>query len=321
MMRRSFHRSTAFSAICGAALFAAAAALLSIRAAGLRRTFDATSGGGAAHPEASFLPDGRHAGDWIPAGPRSTYTPKDLFELINGGADLVVEYGFQKLIRAEYRKVSDPKTSLAVEIYDMGTPEGAFGIYGFERGDRPSNETLGDEGIVSTASIAFRRGRYYVKMETSNLSGQAVRAARPLAERIASLIPGPPGRIEDVERLPREGLVPGTARLILHGPMGFASLPRTFLADYESLGRKYTLFFCTFESPERAKAGLEDLRKEAEARWTIEYAADILRGRARDGNHLLLARRHGRRLAGVNGDIDEPEALKKMDDLLAELGR
>jgi hypothetical protein len=324
MKKRSFVHSVPFALGGGTFLFTAAALLLSWRAEGLRVTRPAgagTAGAAATSPGTAYLPAGDALAGWTPSAPPSVYTPKDLFELINGGADMYVEYGFRTLVHAEYRKTSDPKTTLAIDLYDMASPSNAFGIYTYERGDRPSNEAVGDEGILSSASLAFRRAGFYVKIETNDLSGATARAAKPLALRIADLIPGPPGKVAALDRFPDEGRVPGSARLVPRAPAGLESVGRAFLADYVRAGRKGTLFFSGPESAERGRADLEGLRKELETRWTVEARPGALSARGKESNEALVVREAGPHLIGIRGDLDVAEACKILDALQNNLGR
>jgi hypothetical protein len=321
MKRRSFFDSMPFALIGGALLFAGTASLLSWRAEGRRVTRPAPSSPGGTHPETAYLPAGDVLAGWTPTGPPSVYIPKDLFELINGGADMYVEYGFRKLIHAEYRKPSDPRVTLTIDLYDMAAPANAFGIYAYERGDRPSNEAVGDEGILSTTSIAFRRAGFYVKIETNDLSGASARAAKPLALRIAALIPGPPGKVGALDRFPDEGRVPGSARLVPRAPAGLEPVGRAFLADYVRAGRKGTLFFSGPESGERGRPDFEGLRKELETRWTVEARPGALSARGKESNDVLVVREAGPHLIGIRGDLDVAEAGKLLDALQNNLGR
>ena len=70
---------------------------------------------------------GRQVGDWrISSAPRY-FGPDNLYDLINGGAEIYVEFGLTKMVTVDY-KAPDRKTqTVTVEVYDMGTPNGAFG--------------------------------------------------------------------------------------------------------------------------------------------------------------------------------------------------
>ena len=59
------------------------------------------------------------------------FSPKTLFEYINGDADLYLMYDFQELKVAEY--LNEKKASVIVDVYRHKTPTHAFGIYSQER--------------------------------------------------------------------------------------------------------------------------------------------------------------------------------------------
>ena len=58
------------------------------------------------------------------------YSGRALFGYIDGGAELYLEYGFRKLGRQE---VEYPGERLVVEVYQMGSPIEAFGIFSVQR--------------------------------------------------------------------------------------------------------------------------------------------------------------------------------------------
>jgi hypothetical protein len=72
--------------------------------------------------------------------PASFYKPDTLYEYIDGGADVYLLYDFQRLLHQNFRT---PGGELTADIYDLGKPENAFGIYSAERSPRYKFVTLG----------------------------------------------------------------------------------------------------------------------------------------------------------------------------------
>jgi hypothetical protein len=62
--------------------------------------------------------------------PASFYKPDTLYEYIDGGADVYLLYDFQRLLHQNFRT---PGGELTADIYDLGKPENAFGIYSAAR--------------------------------------------------------------------------------------------------------------------------------------------------------------------------------------------
>ena len=78
---------------------------------------------------------------WQPAGEVRTYDASNLWEYINGAADAFMMYGFEQL---QVRDVSAGGVTVTANIYDMGTPLNAFGIY---RAESPKGVESLDVGV------------------------------------------------------------------------------------------------------------------------------------------------------------------------------
>ncbi|MCK4890483.1 MAG: hypothetical protein KAS97_11180, partial [Candidatus Aminicenantes bacterium] len=64
---------------------------------------------------------------WKKSSTEGYYTPENLFEYINGNAELFISYGFRDLITFTYKK--DESTEITVDIFDMGNPANAYGVF------------------------------------------------------------------------------------------------------------------------------------------------------------------------------------------------
>ena len=62
----------------------------------------------------------------ISSAPRY-FGPDNLYDLIDGGAEVYVQFGLVKMVSAEYRDAGRKGLSVTAEVYDMGSPRGAFG--------------------------------------------------------------------------------------------------------------------------------------------------------------------------------------------------
>jgi hypothetical protein len=88
------------------------------------------------------------------------YQGDDLFYLINGGADIYLEYGFKDVISASYE--NETGLSFKAEIYQMLNDSAAYGIFSFNRNDKTIYHDIGDESIRQDDFLIFIKGRYYV---------------------------------------------------------------------------------------------------------------------------------------------------------------
>ena len=69
---------------------------------------------------------------WTPSEAPRSFFPENLFEYIDGAAESYLSYEFRELLVVDLVKKGTEAT-LTLEIYDMGSPVNAFGIFGAER--------------------------------------------------------------------------------------------------------------------------------------------------------------------------------------------
>jgi hypothetical protein len=100
---------------------------------------------------------------WELSEETESFIPESLFEYINGAAEIYISYDFKELIVAQY-KIKDGDANISVEIYDMGTGENAFGIYGAERFTDNHFISVGVQGYIEDDILNFLIGSYYVKL-------------------------------------------------------------------------------------------------------------------------------------------------------------
>ena len=108
------------------------------------------------------------------------YTPKNLFKYITGGAELYISYGFKKVLTCKYKKENGPDITL--DIFDMGTPSNAFGV--FTHGFETTNEDMGQGSEYSDGLLTFWKGKYYVSIlsfpETKELKKTILKLGRTI---------------------------------------------------------------------------------------------------------------------------------------------
>ncbi|MBU2651942.1 MAG: hypothetical protein KKA81_13515 [Bacteroidetes bacterium] len=115
------------------------------------------------HPE-DLLPSEELLGSFLLVQEVEKYSGDELFSLINGGADLFLEYGFSNVIKADYK---NDEGSLSVEIYEMTDPQAAFGIYTMMQMKDDVPDNLGDAGQILGDYALFSKDRFVVKLNTN----------------------------------------------------------------------------------------------------------------------------------------------------------
>ncbi len=220
--------------------------------------------------DTAILPPDGFLGGWKKVDPPKRFAQADLYGYIDGGAELFLEYGFEQLTVQKYRNGSNEFT---VEAYRMTDAPAAMGVYTMKAGKETPAAGFKERHTANKYQLMFCRSRYYVVV--NNLSGSEALAAVQVkfATYIASQLP-PASPIVELQTLPREGMVPGSARLV-RGPYGLQAvytlgdgdillLERKLTAataDYRSPKGAYTLILATYPDPTHAKRAFDHLQQ------------------------------------------------------------
>ena len=125
----------------------------------------------------SLFPEAADIGSGVPHGEIETYTPENLWEKINGEAELFRRFDVVGAAFARYEHRSDIDRSLEIAVYDFPDSLSAFGIFAtFTSPDEP-REDLGNGAVIGEYQGYLWHGRHFV---TANAFG-------PPEERAASL--------------------------------------------------------------------------------------------------------------------------------------
>jgi hypothetical protein len=137
-----------------------------------------------------------------------TFNRKSLFEYIDGGAELYLAYRFHKAYVYRYTKPGEP--DIVMDIYDMSTPEDAFGVFTAEReGD---DIGIGQGSEYETGLLRFFKGPFFVSILTQEETPQSKNAVFSLATAVASGVPAVGEKPQLVSALPEQGLIENSIR-------------------------------------------------------------------------------------------------------------
>jgi hypothetical protein len=178
---------------------------------------------------------------WKQSGEIQTFSPKNLFEYINGAADLYLSYDFLELKVAEYQ--NEKKASVIIEVYRHKTATHAFGIYSQERLSDANFLDIGAQGYRETDVLNFVSGNYYVKMSSFKIKpeDQEVVLLTFAQKMVANL--GEKGSLPSIlSAFPKEGKRENSEKFVSIKFLGYSFLYSAFTADYDLSGKKFKLF-------------------------------------------------------------------------------
>ena len=159
---------------------------------------------------------------WTLKDPPETFTKETLFEHIDGQADLFIHYGFEKSIFAIYQNDNSSDDRIDVDIYDMGNPLQAFGVFSRFR-QEGSAAGIGLDSSLGDHHAIFYKGRYFVVLQAVETNASALKR---LATEIESRISDNAGPPKEIEYFPKNGLKPGSIEYFPDGLLGYQFLKR-----------------------------------------------------------------------------------------------
>ena len=252
---------------------------------------------------------------WVLAEGPQVFTKSNLFEHINGQAELFFKYGFQRCTFGVYKDRSKPDHQIDLDIYDMGSVLQAFGIFSrFRDEDRPMD--VGLDSYLDDHSALFYQGKYYVALYATESNPDVLKElARKVSENLSD--PSPPPL--EISFFPKEGLKPGSIQYVAEGFLGHQFLPRGFQGTYAEKDKEFKLFLAVFKNPEEAKTGLRAFRNYLSNKGKIAqeipsgFGPGALRGQAPYQGDILVLQK-----ASFLVGVASPEIGGKEEERLAD---
>jgi hypothetical protein len=214
-MRRRSYAPAGVLALATAAIVISAAACTGQEAVLVGNTIMAA--GAAANPPIMRAVDGIKG--WKRTGPPGRYAKDGLYGYIDGGAEIVLSYGFRELSVFRFRSAEDPASSkeIVLEIYRMKSGTSAFGLYSTKlEGDEKGWPKIKSDNWVSPGQANLVKGDYLVNVLAPECTDQEI---GPFMAAVDLKLPAyRTVRPEGLDRLPPEGQVPSSGRYI-KGPV------------------------------------------------------------------------------------------------------
>jgi hypothetical protein len=210
----------------------------------------------------------------------TVYNPNNLWDILDGAADLFLEYNFVSLRTARY--VKSDTLDVKVELYRHHSAEDAFGMYSQERDTGYHFITLGVQGYLETGALNFCAGSYYVKI-SSIQSGREVQDALLMIGTAMEKNLGQPASYPETFRLlPLPGKLPNTELYIAGNFLGYGFFGSAFVASYRIEGIAFRVFIMKFESTKRMTEAVEEYLRTIPKDSVQAFPAGYL---ARDPHH------------------------------------
>lgn len=239
---------------------------------------------------------------WTLTVTRTVYTRDNLWDLIDGAADLFLAYEFVDLTIGEYTQAHG--TAVRVEVYRHASMEDAFGMYAAERQSDYSFISIGTQGYAEEGILNFLAGEFYVKLNTQGAGVEGSRALTQIAGRMARHLDRRSAWPEGLRLLPPQDRLPNTEGFVRRDFLGYARLGPAFTARYR--GTPEVMMFVIAETTATAaKQTGEGLLKDAGARGGFSH--DGVAAIDDPNNGPLTVLLSGKYLSGLVGAVTAPQ--------------
>ncbi|UCE06154.1 MAG: hypothetical protein JSW07_21655 [bacterium] len=162
-----------------------------------------------------ILPDDNFVPGWTTSGKTLRFAGSDLFNYINGGAELFHEFGFKELLVQGYRQKDK---EIVLEVYQMENPEAALGIYLMKCGNETPIEKINARNSANKYQFTIVKESFFIQVNSFAGDERLIPVMTSLSQQTLKFIPKEkPVKIFD--DLPKENLIPGS-ELIIRGPYG-----------------------------------------------------------------------------------------------------
>jgi len=141
--------------------------------------------------------------DWQAEAEDAVYDRETLYDYMDGGAEVYLAFDFQQVFVRRFKRTGEDE--IILDIYDMGSPAEAFGVFSCDREDEEAG--VGQDSEYGFGLLRFWKGRYFVSVIAAGDDQVAKPAILELGKSVAELL-GPKGaKPEMLKLLPDKDLI------------------------------------------------------------------------------------------------------------------
>ena len=251
---------------------------------------------------------------WALTVEEMVYTPENLWDLIDGAAELFLSYGFTDLNIAEYQNGAG--TDVRVELYRHNSRANAFGIYSQERNPEYRFIDLGTQAYIEDGVLNFLSGIYYIKVSSHRTGTEGRDAMTLVAQTVDAYLHQQKGWPSTLSILPSTGKQPNTEAYIAQDFLGYKFLHSAFVAGYNTSGR-FQLFAVEMKSPDGARQMLASyLKTSQQPDSPLEEGMYVVNDPHNGTVHLLWHRNY---LCGVVNCANDTLSIRYINEFQANI--
>ena len=238
-----------------------------------------------------LLPKNNELKGWTYKSEPRLFANNQLWEYIDGGADVYIDYGFQKVATVE---LENAKRNIVVDIYDMKSLEGAFGMYARERARTYHFISMGAGGYHEGVALNFYQSSYYVKLTAFTDDPPSQAALLKLAQLVSQKIGANKKPPSELTLFLEKNKIKYTENYDAKSFLDRTELRESYSAKYKVDGKEFTLFFCKAQSASIALSRFNGLQSMVTQKGSFDkdfigVGEKLLTGKHREAGEIMLS--------------------------------
>lgn len=240
------------------------------------------------------------------------YNSGDLWELINGAADIFLSYYFEDLTIAEY---TNKDKIIRVELYKHKTLEDTYGIYSAERMPDYPQVSIGSQGYKSQGVLNFMTGNFYVKVMSAGATEADEETIALVANKVNAGLAQPVGLPQEISLFPEEGKVFLSDNYIAQNFLGYSFFHHAFSARYNKPSdcQLFVIKLTSVEIQKMLDQYFQLVKEEKiQQKEGLYMVSDLFNG-------IVFLKQRGDYLVGMLGTDNEATASDYIGKVIAKL--
>jgi hypothetical protein len=189
-----------------------------------------------------------------PASAPEIFTPDNLYDKIDGKAELYLSAGVLGMRCQRFALKDDPNTWMEFFVYDMDNLRQSFAAYSMQQRADAQSLDLATYAYQTKNALFFCCGCYYIEAVTASPAEEMLAAMLLVSRQFVAKNPPHETRLAELDLFPSEHLVPNSYMLQPADAFGFDGFKNVFSAKYTVNGAEVMAFLTILPTAEEATA-------------------------------------------------------------------
>ena len=193
-------------------------------------------------------------GELTPLSAPETFNPDNLYDKIDGKAELYLSAGVLGLRCQRFALKNDPNTWMEFFVYDMDNLRQSFAVFSMQQRADAQLLDLATYAYQTKNALFFCCGRYYIEAVTASPAPEMMAAMVLVSRQFVANNPPQQTRLAELDLFPSEHRVPNSYMLQPADAFGFDRFKNIFSARYTVNGAEVMAFLTIRPTAEDATA-------------------------------------------------------------------